>query len=398
MKRRILVGITGGIAVFKVAQLVSNLSKVHDVQVVMTEHACEFMSPLTFETLTRREVMREMFGPGVKYTAVPHIDMAKWAEVIILAPATANIIAKMAHGLADDLLSTLLLAARCPILLCPAMNSFMLDHPATQANLRVLQQRGVHILEAEAGLLACGDFGNGKLPAPEVIQRQAEALLEPKEQDLKGLKIAVTAGPTQEALDPVRFLTNHSSGRMGYAIAEAARDRGAEVTLISGPVNLSPPAGVKVLSIVSARDMLKAVQEALPETDILIKAAAVGDYRPAEESSEKIKKTGDDLVLRMVRNPDILAWAGEHKKPGTVLCGFAMETQDLLANARKKLEGKNCDMLVANSLRQEGAGFGVNTNIATLLWKDREEALPLMSKTELADRILTECRTLLKEK
>lgn len=401
MKRRILIAVTGGIAVFKTAQLVSNLAKEHEVQVVMSEHAEEFMSPLTFETLTHRPVYRKMFGQEVKHTSVPHIDLAKWAEIIVIAPATANIIAKMAAGLADDLLSTLLLAARCPVLLCPAMNSFMLGHEATQANLQLLKKRGIHVLEAAEGFLACGDVGSGKLPAPEEIAARLFAILDEtdaRSRDLTGLRITVTAGPTREALDPVRFISNHSSGRMGYALAAEACRRGAEVHLISGPVSLAAPEGVTLHPVVSARDMLSAVQELLPQSDILIKAAAVGDYRPAEEAQEKIKKSGTDLVLRLVRNPDILAWAGTHANKGTVICGFAMETRDLLANARQKLASKNCDLLVANSLRQEGAGFGVQTNIATLLWPDREEALPLMSKTALADRILDECRLLYKEK
>lgn len=398
-KKHIVVGIAGGIAVYKVAQLVSNLAKKHEVQVVMTAHAMELMSPLTFETLTGRPVVSRMFGPDIKHTEVPHIDLAKWADLIIITPATANIIAKMAHGLADDMLSTMMLAARCPVLVCPAMNTYMLDHPATTANLRTLQGRGIEVMESESGLLACKDFGSGKLPTPEAMQQRAEAILARLgRQDLLGLRITVTAGPTQEALDPVRFISNHSSGRMGYALAEAAWARGAAVTLISGPVNLAPPAGVAVQPVVSAADMFIAVQETLADTDILIKAAAVGDYRPAAVSEEKIKKGDGELVLRLVKNPDILAWAGEHKALGTVLCGFAMETESLLANARKKLSAKQADLLVANSLREEGAGFGVTTNIATLLWPDREEALPLMTKAELADHILDACLAIHKEK
>lgn len=401
MKRRILLGISGGIAVFKAAQLVSNLSKRHEVRVIMTENALEFMSPLTFETLTGHKVYKSMFGPEADQTSVAHIELAKWAEIIILAPCTANVIAKAAAGLADDLLSTMLLAARSPILLCPAMNSFMLAHPATQANLKTLSARGFHILDSDEGLLACGDFGSGKLPAPEVIEQKAMEILDLQAEgrkDLEGLRITVTAGPTQEALDPVRFVSNHSSGKMGYAIASEAAARGADVTLISGPVSLEPPSGVRLVKTVSALDMFEAVKNYLPQSDILIKAAAVGDYRPAEQAEEKIKKKGDELLLRLVPNPDILAWAGAHKTAQTVLCGFAMETEDLLKNARAKLEKKNCDLLAANSLRQEGAGFGVNTNIATLLWRDREEQLPLMSKADLASRILDECLKLHKEK
>lgn len=413
MKKNILVGISGGIAVYKVAQLVSNLSKVHEVQVVMTEHALEFMTPLSFETLTHREVFYKMFGEGIHHMEVPHIDLAKWADIIILAPTTANLIAKMANGISDDLMSAMLLAARCPILLCPAMNTFMLNHPATQENLKTLESRGVIVLESEAGMLACGDYGSGKLPAPEVIQAKAEEILNSSTttgknsinaenlqttDDLTGLHVTVTAGPTQEALDPVRFISNHSSGKMGYAIARAAMNRGAKVTLISGPVQLTAPEGVELVAVKSAMDMFEAVKNQLDKSDILVKAAAVSDYRASEIQEEKIKKSGDELVLRMVKNPDILAWAGENKPEGTVLCGFAMETENLLANAKAKLEKKNCDLLVANNLKVEGAGFATDTNVATLIWRDKQEALSIMSKDDLADRILDECLILKGEK
>lgn len=393
MRKKIVVGISGGIAVFKVAQLVSNLSKQYDVQVVMTKHATEIMSPLTFETLTGRPCLYKMFGPDVHHMHVDHIDVAKWADLIILAPATANLIAKMTHGIADDLLSTMLLASRSPILLAPAMNSFMLDHPATRENLHKLKDRGVYIIDTDAGMLACGDFGSGKLPSPEAIQAKAEEILaieQTKTEDLSGINITVTAGPTVEDIDPVRFITNHSSGKMGYAIAERAKARGANVHLISGPVQLEPLADVKMTQVRSAEDMFNAVKEALPTSDMLIKAAAVSDYRVKEKNAQKIKKDGDSIQIEMVKNPDILAWAGKNKPEHTVLCGFAMETENLLENAKGKLLAKNCDILVANSLSEEGAGFKTDTNVATLLWPDRQERLELMSKLDLADRILDE--------
>ncbi|MGI6580032.1 MAG: bifunctional phosphopantothenoylcysteine decarboxylase/phosphopantothenate--cysteine ligase CoaBC [Saccharofermentanales bacterium] len=392
MKKKIIVAISGGIAIYKVAQLVSNLSKKYEVQVIMTEHAQAFMSPLIFETLTGRPVPKNMFAPDIHHDQIPHINLAKWADIIIIAPATANLIAKMANGLADDLVSTTMLATRSPVLLCPAMNTNMLNHQATIANIEILQNRGIHVLESEQGMLACGDFGSGKLPEVSVIQETAEKLLEVNQkQDLTGLKITVTAGPTQEALDPVRFITNHSSGIMGYSIAEAAQTRGAKVNLISGPTNLTAPAGLTLTQVISARDMFNAVEAIFPETDILIKAAAVADYRPAEISQDKIKKQDSDLQISFIRNPDILAWAGEYKQNHQVLCGFAMETDNLLDNAKVKLQKKNCDMLVANSLTEEGAGFGIATNVVTLLWPNQEpKALPLMSKRNLADLILDE--------
>lgn len=392
MKKKIIVAISGGIAIYKVAQLVSNLSKKYEVQVIMTKHAQAFMSPLTFETLTGKAVPGAMFTPDVHYDQVNHIDLAKWADIIIIAPATANFIAKMAHGLADDLLSTTMLATRSPILICPAMNTNMLNHQATIANLEILQNRGIHILESEQGMLACGDFGSGKLPEVTIIQETAEKLLKVNQkQDLTGLEITVTAGPTQEALDPIRFITNHSSGIMGYSIAEAAQVRGAKVNLISGPTNITAPSGVSLIKVLSARDMFNAVQSVFAETDILVKAAAVADYRPAETLRNKIKKQEGDLQIKFVRNPDILAWAGVHKQAHQVLCGFAMETEDLLDNAKAKLQKKNCDMLVANSLAEEGAGFGVTTNVATLLWPNQEpKALTLMSKKDLSELILDE--------
>lgn len=401
MRKKIVVGISGGIAVFKVAQLVSNLSKKHEVQVVMTEHATEIMSPLTFETLTGRKALYKMFGEDVHHMSVDHIDVAKWADLIILAPATANIIAKMTYGLADDLLSTMLLAARSPILVCPAMNSFMLDHPATTENLYRLKERGVEILESDAGMLACGDFGSGKLPSPEQIQAKAEEILADAgkvEHDLTGLTITITAGPTVEAIDPVRFISNYSSGKMGYALAAKAVSRGAKVKLISGPVSLPPVEGAELISVNSAEEMFTAVKHAFGETHILIKAAAVGDYRVKTEATEKLKKSDEELTIELVKNPDILLWAGEHKREDMVICGFAMETENLLDNAMEKLEKKHCDLLVANSLREEGAGFRGDTNVVTLLWPTKRKAVEKMSKQDLAEIILDEVLAIREEK
>lgn len=397
-KKRVVLVVSGGIACFKACQLCSNLTKKYEVQVVLTKNAAEFVSHLTFATLTKRPCLSEMFSLQNDYTEVTHIELAKWADITVVVPATANILAKMAHGIADDLASTLLLAARKPILVCPAMNSFMLDNPATQNNLAILEQRGINVLKAASGLLACGDVGRGKLPDLAVIEAEIAKILElantnnlPKVPNLSGLKIAVTAGPTVEAIDPVRFITNHSSGKMGYAIASVAKQLGAKVTLISGPVNLSCPDGVKLVNVKTANEMLKAVKTIWPTQDVLIKAAAVADYRVADVSEQKIKKTEATLSLNLVKNPDILQWAGDNKASKQVLCGFAMETENLLANAKAKLEAKHCDLLVANDLTTAGAGFATSTNVATLLWQDKKESLPLLTKTELAAKILTAC-------
>lgn len=387
----IVLGITGGIAAYKMANVASALTKAGaDVHVVMTENAQQFITPLTFETLTHNPCVTDTFDRSTPFE-VTHISLAKAADLILIAPATADIIAKMAHGIADDMLSTVVLASTCPKLFAPAMNTAMLLNPITQENIEKLQHFGFTLIEPDSGHLACGDSGKGKMPEPAVLVDWVErSIARPK--DLKGLRVTVTAGPTQESLDPVRYLTNHSSGKMGYAIAREAVLRGAEVNLISGPVSLNPVSGAEMTRITTAEEMNHAVQNSLAETDILIMAAAVADYRPAEISSEKIKKSDSDFVIPTVRTPDILGSIGKKKPEGLYICGFSMETSHLLENSRKKLENKQLDMIAANNVKVPGAGFGVSTNVVTLITKDKEEALPLMSKQEVAgvliDRIL----------
>ncbi|MBQ8054734.1 MAG: bifunctional phosphopantothenoylcysteine decarboxylase/phosphopantothenate--cysteine ligase CoaBC [Lachnospiraceae bacterium] len=389
--KTVLLGVTGSIAAYKAADLASRLMKQHaQVHVIMTENAAKFISPITFETLTNRKCITDTFDrnyPSDHPIEVEHIALAKKADLVIVAPATANIIAKMAYGIADDMLSTTLLACTCPVLVSPAMNTKMYEHPATQANLAVLRQRGVKIIEPSSGLLACGDEGKGKLPEPAVLVDHILAEIAcPK--DLTGKKILVTAGPTRESLDPVRFITNHSSGKMGYAIAHAAALRGADVTLVSGPVSLTPPLGVKLVPITSAHDLFCAVTAVSAEQDIIIKAAAVADYRPVSVSDEKIKKADNDLSLSLARTEDTLQYLGEHKPEGQILCGFAMETSDLENKARTKLKKKNLDMIVANNVKVAGAGFGTDTNVVTFITKDSTEQLEIMSKENVAMRLL----------
>ena len=389
--KTVLLGVTGSIAAYKAADLASRLMKQHaQVHVIMTENAAKFISPITFETLTNRKCITDTFDrdyPSDHPVEVEHIALAKKADLVIVAPATANIIAKMAYGIADDMLSTTLLACTCPVLVSPAMNTKMYEHPATQANLAVLRQRGVKIIEPSSGLLACGDEGKGKLPEPAVLVDHILAEIAcPK--DLTGKKILVTAGPTREALDPVRFITNHSSGKMGYAIAHAAALRGADVTLVSGPVSLTPPLGVKLVPITSAHDLFCAVTAVSAEQDIIIKAAAVADYRPVSVSDEKIKKADNDLSLSLARTEDTLQYLGEHKPEGQILCGFAMETSDLENKARAKLKKKNLDMIVANNVKVAGAGFGTDTNVVTFITKDSTQQLEIMSKENVAMKLL----------
>ena len=389
--KTVLLGVTGSIAAYKAADLASRLMKQHaQVHVIMTENAAKFISPITFETLTNRKCITDTFDrnyPSDLPVEVEHIALAKKADLVIVAPATANIIAKMAYGIADDMLSTTLLACTCPVLVSPAMNTKMYEHPATQANLAVLRQRGVKIIEPSSGLLACGDEGKGKLPEPAVLVDHILAEIAcPK--DLAGKKILVTAGPTRESLDPVRFITNHSSGKMGYAIAHAAALRGADVTLVSGPVSLTPPLGVKLVPITSAHDLFCAVTAVSAEQDIIIKAAAVADYRPVSVSDEKIKKADNDLSLSLARTEDTLQYLGEHKPEGQILCGFAMETSDLENKARAKLKKKNLDMIVANNVKVAGAGFGTDTNVVTFITKDSTQQLEIMSKENVAMKLL----------
>ena len=386
----VVLGITGGIAAYKMANVASALRKTGaEVRVIMTKNATNFITPITFETLTGQKCMVDTFDRDFKFE-VTHIETAKAADLILIAPATANVIAKMAHGIADDMLTTVVLAARCPKLVSPAMNTGMLENPITQDNLKTLEKYGFGIIPSESGVLACKDKGSGRLPKEEVLLDYIyRELARPK--DMQGLRVTVTAGPTQESLDPVRYLTNHSTGRMGYAIAREAMLRGAEVTLISGPVSLAPPPFVKVVPVVTAQDMFEAVAARLNGTDILIKAAAVADYRPAHVAEDKIKKTGagdlDQLALE--RTQDILGWVAQHRHEGLYVCGFSMETQNMLENSAAKLEKKKLDMVVANNLKVAGAGFGVDTNVVTMITKNGVQELPLMSKNEVAGQLLS---------
>ena len=387
--KTVILGITGGIAAYKMANVASGLRKAGaNVHVIMTKNATEFITPLTFETLTNNRCIVDTFDRNFQYD-VAHISLAKAADLILIAPATANVIAKLAHGQADDMLTTTVLAARCKKLVAPAMNTAMLENPITQDNLKQLAHYGFGIIQPAVGLLACKDVGSGKLPEPEVLLDEIARELA-REKDLAGVHVTVTAGPTQESLDPVRFLTNHSSGKMGYAIAREAMLRGAEVTLISGPVALKPVPGVKLVPIITAQDMLEAVQAALPQTDILIKAAAVADYRPATVADEKLKKKDGELSIPLERTADILAWVSENRHEGLFVCGFSMETENMLENSRGKLIKKGLDMIVANNLKTQGAGFGVETNVVTLITRDEIKELPLMGKDEVAGKLLDE--------
>ena len=392
--KTVLLGVTGGIAAYKAAALASALVKQHAaVEVVMTRNATQFVTPLTFEQLTGRRVMVDTFDRNYTHQ-VEHISLATRTDLVIIAPATANVAAKLAHGLADDMLTTTVLACRCPKLIAPAMNTNMYENPVTQDNLQTLRHYGWEVIEPASGRLACGTSGPGKMPEPEdLLQHILRHLAMPH--DLAGKKIVVTAGPTQESLDPVRYLTNHSSGKMGYALARAAMLRGAEVTLISGPTNIAPPPFVSVIPVKSAQDMFEAVATHAPEADFIFKAAAVADYTPAEYVDNKIKKKDGDLSIPLKRTTDILKYLGEHRREGQVICGFSMETENMLENSRAKLEKKNVDMICANSLKQAGAGFGVDTNVITLITKESVTELPLMTKDEAAGAILDHALQLL---
>ena len=389
--KTVLLGVTGGIACYKAAALASALVKQHcDVQVVMTRNATEFLTPVTFEQLTGNRVAVDTFDRNHPFQ-VEHVALADRADLVLIAPATANVLAKLAHGIADDMLTTTVLACDCPKMAAPAMNTRMYENPVTQDNLAALRRYGWEIIAPASGRLACGAVGPGKLPEPEdLLECVLHALSHTK--DMAGLRLLVTAGPTQEALDPVRYLTNHSTGKMGYAIARAAAARGAEVTLVTGPTALKRPAYMEVVEVVSAREMFEAVTRRSQRQDIIVKAAAVADYRPAAVAGEKIKKSedGSDLALTLERTDDILAWLGTHKPQGQFLCGFSMETRDVLANSRKKLLKKNLDLIAANSLREAGAGFGTATNHVTLITAQAEKDLPLMSKDQVAHALLDE--------
>ena len=383
----VLLCVTGGIAAYKIPNVASALRKAGaEVHVIMTQNATQFITPLTFETLTNNRCVVDTFARDFQYD-VTHISLAQAADLILIAPATADVIAKLAHGIADDMLTTVVLAAKCKKLVSPAMNTAMLENPITQDNLAKLKKYGFGIIEPAVGMLACKDVGSGKLPEPETLL-DCIAMELAREKDMAGLHVTVTAGPTQEALDPVRYLTNHSTGRMGYAIAREAMLRGADVTLISGPTALKPVPGVKTVDVVSAKDMFEAVQAALPETDILVKAAAVADYRPANVADDKIKKRDGDMAIPLERTDDILGWVAEHRHPGLFVCGFSMETRDMLENSRKKLDRKHLDMIAANNLKVAGAGFGVDTNVVTILTADGIQELPLMGKDQVAAKLL----------
>lgn len=387
--KTVILGVTGGIAAYKSAWLTSLLVKAGaDVQVIMTEHAREFIAPLTFEALTNQRCHTDTFDRNHEYST-EHVSLASRADAVIIAPATANVIAKLACGIADDMLTTTVLACDCPKIVVPAMNTRMYENPVTQDNLEKLRKYGVTVVEPAAGRLACGDVGKGKMPEPDVLF-QYVLMACAFEKDMAGKKVLVTAGPTQERIDPVRYITNHSTGRMGYSIAKICALRGAEVTLVTGQTALEPPLFVDVVPVVSARDMYEAVVERSGEMDVIIKAAAVADYRPAVTSDEKIKKSDGDMTIDMERTDDILGYLGSCKKPGQFLCGFSMETQNMLENSRAKLRKKNLDMIVANNLKVKGAGFGTDTNVVTIITADMEKELELMSKDEVAARLLDE--------
>lgn len=392
--KTVLLGVSGGIAAYKAAALASALVKQHAaVEVVMTKNATEFVTPLTFEQLTGRRVMVDTFDRNFSHQ-VEHIALAERTDLVIVAPATANVCAKFAHGLADDMLTTTVLACRCPKLIAPAMNTNMFENPVTQDNLKLLEHYGWEIIPPASGRLACGAVGKGKLPEPEVLLEYVMRFLA-MPHDLEDKRVLVTAGPTQEALDPVRYLTNHSSGKMGCAIAKMAMLRGADVTLVCGPLSVTPPPFVKTVNVVSAQDMFDAVTSLAPKSDLIFKAAAVADYTPAEYNDQKMKKSDNDLSIPLKRTQDILKYLGEHRTDGQVICGFSMETQNMIENSKRKLQSKNIDMICANNLKTEGAGFGVDTNVITVITKSEVKELPLQSKESAANAILDECIKLL---
>lgn len=395
--KTVLLGVTGSIAAYKIASLASALKKLHaDVHVLMTANGTQFITPVTFESLTGNKCLIDTFDRNFQFQ-VEHVSIAKKADLLLVAPASANVIAKLAHGIADDMLTTTALACGCPKLVAPAMNTHMFENPVVQDNLKILERYGWQLIQPAVGYLACGDTGAGKMEEPSVLLEYIlKEIAFPK--DLAGKKVLVTAGPTQEPLDPVRYLTNHSSGKMGYALAKMAMLRGADVTLVSGETALEKPRFVKTIPIITAREMYQAVTREAPKQDIIIKAAAVADYRPAHVSDEKVKKSDDALFLPLERTDDILKTLGEQKKPGQFLCGFSMETQSLIGNSRAKLEKKKLDMIVANNLKVEGAGFQTDTNVVTLITQDEEVSLPLLTKEETALRILDKILALMGEK
>ena len=395
--KTVLLGVTGSIAAYKIAYLASALKKRHaDVHVLMTQNATNFINPITFETLTGNKCLVDTFDRNFQFQ-VEHVSIAKKADVVMIAPASANVIGKLAHGIADDMLTTTIMACKCKKFISPAMNTNMFENPVVQDNLKILEHYGYEVIAPASGYLACGDTGAGKMPEPETllayIERETAC-----EKDLKGKKILVTAGPTQEAIDPVRYITNHSSGKMGYAIAKAAMLRGADVTLVSGRTAIEPPMFVKLMPVVTAKDMYEAVTSVSDEQDIIIKAAAVADYRPARVSDEKVKKSDGQMSIELERTDDILKYLGEHKKENQFLCGFSMETQNVIGNSRAKLTKKNLDMVAANNVKVEGAGFQGDTNVLTLITQEEEVSLPLMSKEDAALKIRDKILLLMSEK
>ena len=387
--KTVLLCVSGSIAAYKIAYLASALKKLKaDVHVLMTRNATNFINPITFETLTGNKCLVDTFDRNFEFS-VEHVSLAKAADVVLVAPASANVIAKLAHGLADDMLTTTVLACTCRKIISPAMNTRMFENPITQDNLKICEHYGMEVISPASGYLACGDTGAGKMPEPEVLLQYILKEVQ-YEKDLKGKKILVTAGPTREAIDPVRYITNHSTGKMGYAIAKTAALRGAEVTLVSGPAEVEPPMFVNFVPVVTAKDMFEAVTSRSDEMDAVIKAAAVADYRPKFVNTEKTKKKDGDMAIELERTDDILKWLGEYKKDSQFLCGFSMETEHMLENSRAKLKKKNLDMIVANNLKVAGAGFGTDTNVVTMIRENREIELPIMSKEEVAGAILDE--------
>ena len=385
----VVLGVTGSIAAYKIANLASALVKLGaDVNVIMTENATNFINPITFETLTGNKCLVDTFDRNFQFN-VEHVSLAKKADVFMVAPASANVIGKIANGIADDMLTTTIMAARCPKIISPAMNTNMYENIIVQDNIRKLAGYGFEIIDPANGYLACGDTGAGKMPEPEILMQyiiKAVAF----DKDLEGKNVLVTAGPTQEAIDPVRFITNHSTGKMGYSIAENCARRGANVTLVTGPVSITPPLFVDVVKVVSAADMAEAVKSRADKQDIIIKTAAVADYRPTNPATEKIKKKDGDSTIELERTEDILAYLGTHKSENQFICGFSMETENMLENSRAKLEKKNVDMIVANNLKVSGAGFGTDTNVVTIITKDECNELEIMSKADVADAIVSE--------
>ena len=387
--KTVVLAVSGSIAAYKIASLASALKKLHaNVQVLMTKNAVNFINPITFESLTGNKCLVDTFDRNFQYS-VEHVALAKQADVVLVAPASANVIGKIAHGIADDMLTTTVMACKCKKIIAPAMNTNMFDNPILQDNLKILEHYGYEVISPAVGYLACGDTGAGKMPEPELLLQYILREIA-YEKDMQGKRVLVTAGPTQESIDPVRFITNHSTGKMGYAIAKTAALRGADVTLVSGPAEVEPPMFVNFVPVVTAKDMFEAVTSRSDEMDAVIKAAAVADYRPKFVNTEKTKKKDGDMAIELERTDDILKWLGEHKKDSQFLCGFSMETEHMLENSRAKLKKKNLDMIVANNLKVAGAGFGTDTNVVTMIRENKETELPIMSKEEVAGAILDE--------